>query len=895
MDASLLAPNRRIPPLAEHLVSRSRLVTALAGDVAACKYKLVLLSAPAGYGKTTLLAQWAHACHDPVAWVSLGAQENDRERFLRSLLAAWAQVQPAILESPVGLLLGAMSPDIDAVLTAFINAANETREPVAFVLDDMHLIDDPEVHGALTFLLDHLPPTFHIVLAGRADPPLPLARYRARHELLELRTEDLQFLPEETTAFLRRQGFGLGEEEILPLHNQLEGWVAGLQLAALILRRRHENAALPVVSGRHRFIADYLREDVLADLPAEVRQFLLRTSILDRLCAGLCDTVVEGEGSQAMLERLERENLFLLPLDDCRTWFRYHPLFADFLLAELQRSLPNEVAHLHCRAARWFLHAAMPEQAFDHAVAGSDVDLVIRIGEDYAVIKMESGELNVVARWVQAIPEEWFATYPLFTLLRVSFLIYTGAFEESVRLLGEVEDRLRRSHSREKRVFLAKVATIRCAIACFQNDLPSAEAFASQALSDLPVDERFYRASIHHALGETYSRNAFWDQAKASYLAALNVVHEPSSRIRSVHIYGALADLELRQGHLAIAGDYWRRALETIQEREMWGRLPIPVLGWVAIRMGELLYERNHLADAWNHLRRGLELATLGGDVRSLLAGNLLGARLKMAEGDIDGAAQYLERARPLLDGTHFPEWRSRFNRSQLELWLAQDRLRAVVRWADSLETDVLADTRDELMLDRLTLARALIVKGQQPDRERALHILRQVIEAALAHGRMGIQIEALALQALALWAEGDRPNALISLERALSLAEPEGYVRLFADLGLPMFRQLQEAHVRKVMPDYVARLRGAFGVDLALALALAGSANGAALPEPLSPREVEVLRLLAAGLTNREVAAALFISPETVKKHSGGIYGKLGVSNRTEAAARARELGLLD
>jgi LuxR family maltose regulon positive regulatory protein len=285
----------------------------------------------------------------------------------------------------------------------------------------------------------------------------------------------------------------------------------------------------------------------------------------------------------------------------------------------------------------------------------------------------------------------------------------------------------------------------------------------------------------------------------------------------------------------------------------------------------------------------------LGGDVRSLIAGNLLGARLKMAEGDLDGAAHELERARPLLDGAHFPEWRCRFNRCQLELWLAQDRLRSVVRWADSLGTDALADTRDELLLDRLTLARALIVKGQQPDRERALSILRQAIESALAHGRMGMQIEALALQALALWAEGDRPSALISLERSLRLAEPERYVRLFADLGLPMFHLLQEAHARKVMPDYVARLRDAFGGDLALALALAGSANGAALPEPLSAREVEVLRLLAAGLTNREAAAALFISPETVKKHSGGIYGKLGVSNRTEAAARARELGLLD
>ena len=335
-----------------------------------------------------------------------------------------------------------------------------------------------------------------------------------------------------------------------------------------------------------------------------------------------------------MLETLERDGLFLTALDDTREWFRYHPLFAGVLArGAASASMRQEVASLHCRAARWYLARAMPEQAFSHAVAGNDVDLVTRIGEDYCVIKMESGELNVVARWLQMIPEPWFAAYPLVDLLRVTYLIFTGAFEESARLLAEVEERMRQSDGRDTRAQLAKVATVRCAIACFQNDLPSAEMYASDALGDLPTDDRFYRVSIYHALGETYSRNAFWEQARASFLKALHVVHEPSSRIRSVHIYGALADLELRQGHLELAGAYWSRALAAIQEREMWGRLPIPVTGWVFIRMGELLYERNRLADAWHHLSRGLELAELGGDVRSLVAGYLLSARLKLTEG----------------------------------------------------------------------------------------------------------------------------------------------------------------------------------------------------------------------------------------------------------------------
>jgi LuxR family transcriptional regulator, maltose regulon positive regulatory protein len=322
----------------------------------------------------------------------------------------------------------------------------------------------------------------------------------------------------------------------------------------------------------------------------------------------------------------------------------------------------------------------------------------------------------------------------------------------------------------------------------------------------------------------------------------------------------------------------------------MWGRLPIPVTGWVSIRMGELLYERNHLAEAWHHLSRGLELAELGGDVRSLVAGYLLSARLKLTEGDVDLAIQYLDRARPLLEQAQFPEWMCRFKRLQLELWLGQDQLRAVARWGDSIAPDGVDSSLDESEIDQLTLTRALIVKGDRPDRERSLTILRHLIDGAVARGRKGVQIEALALQAQALWADGDRPGALTSLERSLSIAEPEGYVRVFADLGLPMARLLQEAHTRRVMPEYTRQLLDAFILDGAPPRDLS-----AVVPEPLSPREQDVLGLMAAGLTNREIAQTLFISPETVKKHTGSIYAKFGVGHRTRAVARARELGILD
>jgi LuxR family maltose regulon positive regulatory protein len=889
MESTLLATKLRIPEPARHLLRRAHLVEAL--EAAVSDGKLTLVTAPAGYGKTALLAQWAHASRFPVAWLSLGADENDPDRFFRYLLAAWEEVQPGLRQSSLGLLLGAADPDREAVLTALLNVANALPTPIALVLDDFHVIDEPAIHAALTFLLDHLPPTLHIVIAGRREPPLPLARYRARGEARDMGPEDLRFAGEETHAFLRHMlPDQLSDDAIAAIQERLEGWPAGLWLVCYAISRRPDAARSLTIGGRHRFIADYLDEEVLTNLDDATRQFLVRTSILDQLNGELCNAVTGGSQSQRLLETLERDGLFLRALDETREWFRSHPIFADVLREKLQQDHAGDVPALHCRAAHWYLDHAMPELAFRHAVAGNDVDLVMHIGEDYSVIKMESGELNVVARWIQMIPGDWFATYPLFDLLRVMYLIYTGAFAESLRLLETLEDRLQRSRHGDRRAQLGKVATVRCAIACFENDLPAAESLAAAALRDLPADAAFYRAGIYHALGETYSRNARWEEARATLLEALRVVHGPSWLIRAVHIYGALADLELRRGRLEEAERYWDSALEAIQQRELWGRLPIPVTGWVFIRKGEISYERNRLPEASDFLRRGLELAELGGDVRSLIAGSLLSARLRLTAGELESAADDLERAHLLLEQAPLPEWQERQRRCQLELWLAQDRLRAVAHWADGMAPDGHLMAGEEPGGDGLTFARALIAKGTPADRRRAHAVLRQLADAAAAHGRTGMQIEAFALQALALWGDGDRAGALTSLERALRVAEPEGYARVFADLGLPMARVLQEARARKLMPDYVQTILAAFAMS-----GLSEAASPPALAEPLSEREREVLALMAAGLTNREIGEALFISAETVKKHSGNIYAKLHAGNRTEAVARARSLGILD
>ena len=881
----LLESKLRIPAGRRTLVQRSRLLTALEQSVP--NYRLILLYAPAGYGKTTLLAEWARTSSLEVAWLSLSEEDNEVEGFLRYLLKAWEKIKPDIVDAPPGILLASNRPEIKEVLAALLNAASQASAPLIFVLDNYDSINDREVHEALTYLIDNLPEPLHFVLTSRSDPLLPLARYRARGQLMEIRAEDLRFTRQEAVEFLQdTMGLELSPDEVTLLLERTEGWVAGLQLAALALQMgRNAVEETPLVSGRQRFIADYLREDVLNRLPSEVRIFLLKTSILDHLRGELCDALTGEQNGQAMLEALERENLFVIPLDDRREQFRYHSLFSDFLQAELQQRLPHEVDRLHQRASLWYLEHDLPEQAFRHAAAGEDTELVTQIFERYLVAKLVGGEIRLVKGWLDSLPQSWLTRYPMVVLARAGILLATGRFEECARCLDEVAQ-LPFASKEEADLHLGRATALRCNIACFQNDLARAEAFAAKALQVLPADELDFRAGIYGALGDTYRRNGRWAQALDSYRKLLEFTHAPIFQVEAVNVYGALADLELRQGHLQTAAEFWGKALQAIQQRENWGRFPLPLIGWVYIRLAELAYEWNDLVEASEHLSLGLERAELGGDVRAMIAGYLIATRLKLAEGDLEQAAAYLRQARPHIERTQFPYWSGRFERAQLELWLAQDNLHEAVRWADAKLKEATSQKQPESEAIQLTVARALVFKRDSDSSERALALLGRLLPAVEEEGRMGVQIEALALQAVAYRMRGKQARSLTALERALRLAEPEGYLRLFVDLGLPMGRLLQEAHSRNVMPRYVKRLLAAFDV--------APHQEQQALPEALTEREIEVLELMAAGLTNREIAEALFISPETVKKHAGNIYGKLGVTNRTHAVARARELNQL-
>ena len=466
MNTVLLNSKVHAPIGPQEKLPRSRLQGGMESAVE--RHKLILVSAPAGYGKTTFLAGWAETTHLPVAWLSISSEDGDVERFMRYLLSAWEVVQPEIIQTPLGILLGSLSPDIPTVLSEFLNAADRARPGLAFVLDDYHLVQDPAIHEAVTFLLDHLPPRVHFILSSRSEPPLPLARYRARRELFELRLEDLQFTYEESAAFLSQStSVELSSDAVSSLYSQTEGWAAGLQLAALTLRLwRQHHGSFPARQWKAALHRGLPGSEVLARLPAGEQDFLLKTSILDRLCGPLCDAVTGATGGQAILETFERNNLFIIPLDNEREWFRYHSLFAEFLQGELHRRLPGAVDRLHNQAARWYLAHDLPELAFHHAVAGNSVELVIKIFNDYSNAKLLSGEMKVVEHWLSSLPAEWITAYPVLNLMRAGFLAYTGAIEACVRCVDEVEQRLLPVENEDQRWQMARVTAVRCLMAC---------------------------------------------------------------------------------------------------------------------------------------------------------------------------------------------------------------------------------------------------------------------------------------------------------------------------------------------------------------------------------------------------------------------------------------------
>jgi LuxR family maltose regulon positive regulatory protein len=895
MDTPLLTTKLYIPPVRPELVSRPRLIERLNEGL---HRKLTLVSAPAGFGKTTLLIEWVRNCGCPVAWVSLDESDNDLTRYMTYFVAALQTIEVDIGEGVLSAFQAPKPPPIESVLTGLINEIAAVQEQFALVLDDYHVIEAQPIHDALTFLLDHLPPQMHLVIATRSDPPLPIARLRGRGQLTELRATDLRFTSDETATFLNQvMGLDLTVDHIAALETRTEGWVAGLQLAALSIQSREDIPGfLAAFTGSQHYILDYLVEEVLQRQSESVRAFLLQTSILDRMTGPLCDAVTLGcrskrsgeSGGQAMLDRLEHANLFVVPLDSRRHWYRYHHLFADFLRARLHQIWPDQVPELHIRASEWYEQNRLIAAAIDHALSAEHFERAAHLIERAAEPTMMRSEVATFVSWVEALPDDVARARPLLCVYHAWALVLSG------HPLDAAESRLQDAIEADTENSVdGEVAAFRAWTAALRGDTRHSTELSQRALELLPAESLFLRSIVAGSLGLVYMWSGDVVAAFQAFEEAARIGQKAGNLMVTAIALRRLAQLRVMQGRLSEAKAFCEQALELSVDGR--GRR-LPIAGLVLIVLGELLREWNDLEAAARHLIEGIELVKQWGEIGAF-DGYVALAHVRQAQGDVDGAREAIHRAQQLAIQFDASEVDDVFVAlHQARLWVAQGNLEAAIRWAEGRQVDRDVDSEEESShhyplvraLEHLTLARVYIAWGRP---EEALEMLESLLQTAEAAGWMGYVIEILALQALALQGQGDILPAVTALERALSLAEPEGYVRVFVDEGPSMAPLLYEAAARGIAPQYTSRL-------LAALPAAEPASKFQKLPvemvEPLSERELEVLQLIAEGLSNQEVAQRLFITLGTVKWHTSNIYGKLGVKNRTQAVAQARALGIL-
>jgi len=879
--------------------------------------KLTLVSAPAGFGKTTLVNAWLRSTGQTFAWISLDEGDNDLIHFLNYLVAALRQVDDGIGPAAQHLLETPQLPFVETLLTELINDIVTQSFSFVLVLDDYHTITELCVHEAVSFLLERQPPQMHLVIVSRQDPPLPLSRLRGRGQVTEMRQSDLRFTIEEATTFLNQSmGLNLETSEVAALDAHTEGWIAGLQMAAFALQSRiadGETGSIPQFidsfSGRHHFILDYLTDEVVRHQPEPIYKFLLRTCILERMCGSLCDALTDQTAedkstltlSRQILEHLQHANLFVVPLDDERRWYRYHRLFAELLRARLQEVEPDQVPELHLRAATWYDQNALPAEAVHHALAIPDFELAADVIERTILKVTAWPSINVATflEWLRVLPDDVVRPRPRLRLFASRVFYLSGQREETERILQELADSLQDAPSiPDAKNILGPVIVDRASYAAVRGDVRQAIEFAHQALTYWPENNVMMQMRVSSILGLAHFRAGNVSEAGKAFSQAIALARAAKLGFVVVSFFVChLAEVQIVQGQL-------RQALQTCQqalEMAVVDGAPTSVAGFAGLELGKILYEQNDLSAAERYVSESLDLLGRSETTDSFGIGHALLARIRQAQGDGDGALAAIQRAVQIAQGFDIARVSTLIAAHQTRIWLAQDKPDLAARWARDYgqlgETEYLREFED------LTLVRVLLAQDEPYE---ALALLDTLLPPAKAAGRMGTVIEISALRALALRAWGDPlasspPRVLAvagqvpskaqgALERALQLAEPEGYARVFIDEGEPMTYLLRQAADRTIALDYVRQLLAILGTRTKDQPAI----DMSSLIEPLSDREIQVLELLADKLSNAEIAQRLFISLPTVKSHTRNIYGKLGVHNRKEAVVRARALGIL-
>jgi LuxR family maltose regulon positive regulatory protein len=905
MARPLLETKLFAPRLRRGVLPRPR----LSGRVGvAAESKLTLIAAPAGFGKTTLLAEWlagAPAGRQSTAWLSLDETDNEPGVFWTYVIRALQTVAPGVGASALASLEGPQPSPIDLVLATLVNELSALPDDIVLVLDDYHLVDAPEVQEGMTFLLEHLPAQVHLVIATRADPALPLARLRARGELSEVRAADLRFTLDEAAAYLdEAMGLDLSDTDIAALEGRTEGWIAALQLAALSMQGREDLAGfIAGFAGDDRYIVDYLVEEVLHRQPEHVRAFLLRTAILDRLSGSLCDAVTGSDDGQAMLAALDRANLFLVALDDRRHWYRYHRLFADVLRAHLEQEQPEQVPGLHRRASEWFEKNDTPSEAIRHALACADFERAATLVELAIPAMRQSRQEATVLAWLRALPDDVIANRPVLSVYYAGALLLDGVLDgvearlrDAERWLDVAGDGNQGANATSAPPIIANQAEFRqlpTAIAIFRaaqalavGDLSGTIGFARQALETVADDDFVFRGSAAGFLGLAAWRNGDLEEGHQRYVECAANLERAGFISDTLGCAISLADIRIAQGRLEDALATYERGLERATP------LGAPVVRGAAdmhTGMAELFLERNELDAAAKHLVASAELGGPAALEQNPYRWRVAMARVRTAEGDLDAALGLLDEADHQYVSPFLPQVRP-VAALRARVWLRQGRLAETQRWA----SDAGLSSDDDLVylreFEHITLARMLLARSIQdrPSLAAAAGLLERLLHAADDGSRIGAVIEVLMLQALERQIRGDVPGALAPLARALTLAEPEGYVRTFLQEGPAMETLLDAAARQQIVPDHVRRLRAAVGTEGAK------TSGHQVLAEPLSERELDVLRLLRSDLDGRGIANELVVSLNTVRTHTKNIYAKLGVNTRRAAVRRGVELNLL-
>ncbi|HLO15204.1 MAG TPA: LuxR C-terminal-related transcriptional regulator, partial [Anaerolineales bacterium] len=889
------------------VVPRPRLIARL-NEGLAMGCRVTLISAAAGFGKTTLVSEWISALISSpsptgrgskmrAAWLSLDEGDNDPSRFISYFVAALQTIKTGIGEELLTALHASQYelPQAETILTALLNEISVIPEHFLIILDDYHSIDSQPVDQALAFLVEHQPPQMHLVIATREDPSLPLARLRVRGQLTEIRATDLRFTPAEAAEFINRMmGLNLSDGGVTALESRTEGWIAGLQMAALSMQGREDIASfIQAFTGSHRFVLDYLAEEVLQRQPEHIRSFLLQTSVLDRFCASLCNAVTTREDAKEILDTLERRNLFLIPLDDQRQWYRYHHLFAEVLQTHLLETQPEQVSILHQQASVWYERNGLRSDAIHHALAAKDFEgaagLIELAGPTTEDVSIQS---VTWLGWVKRLPEELIRARPVLNVWYAYALLGRGEMEAAESRLKDAEQWLVSADTIkaqlgtssvemvvvDKEQFKSLSATIaisRAYIAQTLGNIPDTVRYASRVL-ELTEADPFRHSQASMMLGLTHWASGDLETADRVFADYTMKLRTSGNIPDAISTSVVLADIRLALGHLHEAIITIEQLLQFVMDHSE----PIyPATADLHRELSELYLEQGNLEAAAQHLQRSKELGEKAQSPVSRYRLCIDQARLETAQGNLEGALALLDEAQRLYIRSPLPDF-CPISAMKARIWVAQGKLTKTLEWVReqgiSVE-DALTYLRE---FEHVTLARVLIARYKSNRETGCIHeavgLLERLLHAAEEGKRMGSVIEVLALLALAHAAQGDIPLALVSLERALTLAEPEGYVRIFLDEGKPMAELLKRAGKNK--PSFLEKQ----------------VINPQSLIEPLSENELEVLRLLRTELSGPEIARKRMVSLSTIRTHTQHIYAKLGVNNRRAAVRCAEELGLL-